>query len=222
MFFPHGPIYTYTGAWFTLSTFSFWLIADGFFFFFFIRGSVYNSPCLTHRWWFFLFSLLKYVTVLPAWCYGLLPSPCVMSDYRHVGQSLSNRGHWVRQAVSDVYVKPFRISSHLDEAGCRQDRVSVVQSGQFFTKKLSLPRPFLCVRLIAEVLLYIHRTRRFIRDGSPGWPPRLSHSSWALCPSWLVECCVTSTETVGLLGTGAQDVHIDFHTAPELCAWLMM
>ena len=25
-----------------------------------------------------------------------------------------------------------------------------------------------------------------------------------------------STETVGLLGTGAQDVHLDFHTAPEL------
>ena len=25
------------------------------------------------------------------------------------------------------------------------------------------------------------------------------------------------TETVGLLGTGAQDGHLDFHTAPELC-----
>ena len=25
-----------------------------------------------------------------------------------------------------------------------------------------------------------------------------------------------STETVGLLGTGARDVHLDFHTAPEL------
>ena len=33
---------------------------------------------------------------------------------------------------------------------------------------------------------------------------------------WLVERCFTSTETVGLLGTGAQDVHLDFHTAPEL------
>ena len=28
--------------------------------------------------------------------------------------------------------------------------------------------------------------------------------------------CSTSTETVGLLGTGAQDSHLDFHTAPEL------
>ena len=26
------------------------------------------------------------------------------------------------------------------------------------------------------------------------------------------------TETVGLLGTGAQDVHLNFHTAPELWA----
>ena len=35
----------------------------------------------------------------------------------------------------------------------------------------------------------------------------------------LVECCFTSTQTVGLLGTGARDAgHLDFHTAPELCA----
>ena len=27
----------------------------------------------------------------------------------------------------------------------------------------------------------------------------------------VVECCFTATETVGLLGTGAQDVHLDFH-----------
>ena len=33
---------------------------------------------------------------------------------------------------------------------------------------------------LAEVLLYIHWNRRFIRDGSPGRPPRLSHSSWTL------------------------------------------
>ena len=33
---------------------------------------------------------------------------------------------------------------------------------------------------------------------------------------WLVVCCFASTETVGLLGTEAQDGHLDFHTAPEL------
>ena len=37
---------------------------------------------------------------------------------------------------------------------------------------------------------------------------------------WLVECCFTSTETVGLLGTGAQDGHLDFYTAPELCRFV--
>ena len=38
------------------------------------------------------------------------------------------------------------------------------------------------------------------------------------CSWWLVECCFTSTETVGLLGTGAHDVYLDLHTALELCA----
>ena len=32
-----------------------------------------------------------------------------------------------------------------------------------------------------------------------------------------LKCCFTSIETVGLLGTGAQDGHLDFRTAPELC-----
>ena len=30
---------------------------------------------------------------------------------------------------------------------------------------------------LVEVLLYVYRNRRFIRGGSPGRPPRLSHSS---------------------------------------------
>ena len=38
----------------------------------------------------------------------------------------------------------------------------------------------------------------------------------------LLKCCFTSTETVGLFGTGAQDVHLDFHTTPELCATQMI
>ena len=32
----------------------------------------------------------------------------------------------------------------------------------------------------------------------------------------LLKFCFTSTETVGLLWTVAQDDHLDFHTAPEL------
>ena len=41
-----------------------------------------------------------------------------------------------------------------------------------------------------------------------------SHQTY-LWLDWL-KCCFTSTETIGLLGTGAQDVHLNFHTAPEL------
>ena len=33
----------------------------------------------------------------------------------------------------------------------------------------------------------------------------------------VMKCCFTSTETVGLLGTGAKDGHLDSHTTPELC-----
>ena len=63
--------------------------------------------------------------------------------------------------------------------------------------------------------------------GSLDWSTKTSHS-W---PTWPVSnivtrplqpiqslrwlSCFTSTETVGLLGTGAQDGHFDFHTAPE-------
>ena len=36
-----------------------------------------------------------------------------------------------------------------------------------------------CLVIQNEVLLYVHRNRRLIRDGSPGRPPPLSHSSWA-------------------------------------------
>ena len=46
-----------------------------------------------------------------------------------------------------------------------------------------------------------------------GW---LKLGLWLSWIGWL-KCCFTSTETVGLLGTGAQDIHLDFHTAPELC-----
>ena len=36
-----------------------------------------------------------------------------------------------------------------------------------------------CVCMV-RCLLYVHRNRRLMRDGNPGGPPRLSHSSWAL------------------------------------------
>ena len=61
---------------------------------------------------------------------------------------------------------------------------------------------------LLNYVLRVHRNRRLIRDGSP---------ALELCSQRLkLKCCFTFTETVGLLGTGDQDVHLDFHTAPEL------
>ena len=54
-------------------------------------------------------------------------------------------------------------------------------------------------------------------DGRQSWDVTINTSITLMTqPHQLVECCFTSTETVGLLGTGAQDVHLDFHTAPAL------
>ena len=54
-----------------------------------------------------------------------------------------------------------------------------------------------------EVLLYVHRNRRLIRDGSPGRPPRLSHSSWVLGNCTNNPCSrsskLQSTRTTGCL-----------------------
>ena len=54
-------------------------------------------------------------------------------------------------------------------------------------------------------------------------PPNSDMDYGILSVALGLSCCMrthvvevfTSTETVGLLGTGAQDVHLDFHTAPE-------
>ena len=47
---------------------------------------------------------------------------------------------------------------------------------------LAAPNDFLCVLAginvdVVEVLLYVHRNRKLIKDGSPGRPPRLLRSS---------------------------------------------
>ena len=55
----------------------------------------------------------------------------------------------------------------------------------------------------------------------------LSYALWRCIVSkrplnWMLKgvdwstCCFTSTETLGWLGTGGQDGHLDSHTAPEL------
>ena len=49
------------------------------------------------------------------------------------------------------------------------------------------------------------------------WKPRVYRScNCNIATMFILFTCFTSTETVGLLGTEAQDGHLDFHTAPEL------
>ena len=46
-----------------------------------------------------------------------------------------------------------------------------------FCFKSSQLKVLILIHVVVEVLPYVHRNRRFIRDGSPGRPPRLSHSN---------------------------------------------
>ena len=61
--------------------------------------------------------------------------------------------------------------------------VSVDVKQHLKTKKKKGEEPELrsCVKdeadVLVEVLLNVHRNRRLIKDGSPGRPPQLSHSS---------------------------------------------
>ena len=66
---------------------------------------------------------------------------------------------------------------------------------------------------VVEVLLYVHRNRRLIRDRSPGCPPQLSHSSWALC-------CV---KNLLLLNITDWTAHAEKEWCPELLAeyWIV-
>ena len=66
-----------------------------------------------------------------------------------------------------------------------------------------------------SVLLYVHRDHKdYYRDGEPR---TATSTSTQLLSSVHVQCCFTSTETIRTVRErGAQDGHLDFHTAPEL------
>ena len=82
----------------------------------------------------------------------------------------------------------------------------------------TIPASLACgISCLSSMKFYVHRNEGVGNEDSA--PPSCSHNSWVLISSLLLKCCFTSTETVGLLGTGAQDGHLDFHTAPEL--WLI-
>ena len=63
-----------------------------------------------------------------------------------------------------------------------------------------------------SVALHPQRPCGLLGTGSPGRPPRLSHSSWASMLPYV------HRDHKDYQGSGAQDVYLDFHTAPELWA----
>ena len=70
---------------------------------------------------------------------------------------------------------------------------------------------------IATLLTETHGRRRPISGSLYFLRKRYRTAATSLLLLLLLKCCFTSTETVGVLGTGAQDVHLDFHTATEHC-----
>ena len=63
-------------------------------------------------------------------------------------------------------------------------------------------------------------TVRLIRDGEP----RTATSTFTQLLGSVLQCCFTATETIQykLLGTGAQDVHLDCHLTPGLCSSVLL
>ena len=76
----------------------------------------------------------------------------------------------------------------------------------------------------SSMLLYVHRDRTdyysYLGMGSPGWPPRLSHSSWALEKKKnqfkFSVALRPHRDHKAYHRRGSQDGHLDFHTAPEI------
>ena len=71
------------------------------------------------------------------------------------------------------YGRQFSLDLCVGVCGCQRGK----DSGE---KRNTNPVPSLQLSKFDSVLLYVHRNRRLIRDGSPGRPPPLSHSSSAL------------------------------------------
>ena len=62
---------------------------------------------------------------------------------------------------------------------CRTPRSETQTKAGFNVKQMRAIHRW-SLMLVGWVLLYVHKDHRFIRVRSPGRPPRLSHSSWAL------------------------------------------
>ena len=69
---------------------------------------------------------------------------------------------------------------------------------------------FLSDLLMFSGALHPRRPWWLLGTGSPGWPPQLSRSPWALSSASFVQCCFMSTETVRTVTDGE----------PRMAPWL--
>ena len=80
--------------------------------------------------------------------------------------------------------------------------------------------------LFVSMLLYRlcpQRLYGLLGAGSPGRPPRLSHSSWTMSMSSSFQCCFTSTETVRTVrDVEPRTATSSLYTAPELCSLMLL
>ena len=88
------------------------------------------------------------------------------------------------------------------------------------------------VTVVVEVLLYVHRNRRLIRDGSPGRPPRHSDSSWVVRVSvalhrafWISTQVVTACFSWCMAGatnaSGETTLSLCRYTSKHTRAWVV-
>ena len=119
-------------------------------------------------------------------------------EMRAVETDRSRAGEWTQVALGDT------TSSHL----------RVCQAKDTITLLAAVPQQYLTLpaACCASWWRGVHPSCRGSKQKS--WFTLQRGTDWKC---WL-KCCFMSIETLGLLGTGAQDSHLDCHTVPEL--WL--
>ena len=101
--------------------------------------------------------------------------PSLQNISWHSRMIFALRWSWRREQVFFFFFCPVNHEGYI-KVTFREPMSSTYQPHAGFTQPLKVFESLGKV----EVLLYVHGNHRLIRDGSPGWPPRLSHSSWAL------------------------------------------
>ena len=117
--------------------------------------------------------ILKDRSIRSIWT-SLTASPCYKRQTDRQTETKRGRG---RTVLREVYARLQPVLDTITNLNCG---VRLVIVGQRLRERERVVPPLMSsLRLdwLVEVSLCVHRNRRLIRDGSPGQPPRRSHSS---------------------------------------------